>query len=238
MDSNVIKKSKNKKKVIIISVFVFLLSLIGGTFAYLIFRMNFTNHVYTDYAECFDIDYSILNDDDTSNITGTLFPSADYSGGLYGKVSIKINDACNITGQAGLKLYVDAASSDTLKSTVSAHCEDPNSLITMTEYTTSSACSSAGYTWVTAGTAFKYAVFKDSTNLSNGYINTEGADIQILTPPDWTADDYDKDTDLTLINQTLSNFYVYLWLDGELAGNTYTSLPFSGYVHASVTQVE
>ncbi len=295
MESNITKN--DKKKIIVVAIFIILITLIGGTLAYIVFGMNFTNHTYTDYAECFDIDYSILNDDDTSSIAGTLFPSIDYSGGLYGKVSLNINEKCNITGLGEINLHVDTKYK--LVSYSPRHCENPNTLETITDYTTQSTCESAGYSWVVGGSAIKYAVVSNEGIESVGDIltdkvytedkellgdaNSDGkvdnSDYQLLSNYirggevviNENVVDLDENglinaTDSTIllrfvnkneglrvnndvsfdttvysdfmVDNTKRDYTIYIWMDGELADNSYASIPFGGEISAKVVQVE
>ena len=38
------------------------------------------------------------------------------------------------------------------------------------------------------------------------------------------------------VNRTTSNYYIYIWMDGYLAGDGYENLPFGGSIHAQVVQ--
>lgn len=229
---------KNKNIILAISVICVGLLLAGGTYAYLSFAFNATNSTYNEKVECFDIVY-----DAGGNITGTLFPTAKSSDGMSGGVAMNVASTCNVSGKGTLTLTVDNATNNTLLQAVTGHCENKNTLESMTEYVqtnsdkyetrlyqTSASCTSAGGTWVTTGSALKYAVYTNSAGTGNpvakGYITSgfKGTSTPIYTNFD--------------VNSTQLNLYVFVWMDGWLIDNTYNSLPFSGNIHTTITQTE
>ena len=226
--------NKRKKILLIVGVILTCVLVVGGTYAYLTFSVSVTNGKISDSVECFEIDYSILNDasaTDSSQITGTLFPSAGPNGGLSGKVSINVNSNCKVKGTGTLYLNVDSGTSTTLVQTVAAHCEDKTTLETMKDYTTSAECTAdSSRMWVSTGTGLKYAVYSNAnatgTPLNVGYITNSdiGGDIPIYS-------DFD-------VVKTASSYYIFIWMDGYITDSTYTELPFGGYIHASVLQNE
>lgn len=223
--------NKRKKILLVVGIILACVLVVGGTYAYLTFSVSVTNGTISGNVECFEIDYSILNDDDSSQITGTLFPSAGPSGGLSGKVSININASCNVTATGTLYLNVDSGTSTALVQTVADHCENKTTLETLNDYTTSAECTAdSSRMWVSTGTGLKYAVYSNAdatgTPLDVGYITNSdiGGDIPIYS--DFTVD------------TTASSYYIFIWMDGYITDSTYTELPFGGYVHASVLQNE
>ena len=221
--------NKRKKILLVVGIILACVLVVGGTYAYLTFSVSVTNGTISGNVECFQIDYSILNDDDSSQITGTLFPSAGPSGGLSGKVSININASCNVTETGTLYLNVDSGTSTALVQTVADHCEDKITLETLNDYTTSAECTAdSSRMWVSTGTGLKYAVYSSvnatGTPLNVGYITNSdiGGDIPIYS--DFTVD------------KTASSYYIFIWMDGYITDSTYTELPFGGYIHASVLQ--
>jgi len=73
--------------------------------------------------------------------------------------------------------------------------------------------------------ALKYAVY-DSTKtnvLSSGTITATG-NKNLYTGFD--------------LSYTATTYYIYVWLDGNIADNDYVNIPFSGHIHASATQTE
>ena len=229
-DVDMMDKLKNKNVILSIIVIVVGLFIAGGTYAYLTISFNVSNSSYSGKIECFKINYNIDNGDGTKNIEGTLFPSASPNKGLSGKVSMKVDQSCNVTGTGTLKFHLDSATSSTLTKAVVAHCENANTGETLDDYETNSSCSSAGGTWVTTGTGLKYAVYNNSSAtgnaLSNGYIASSsiGSDIVI----------YDGFN----VASTQLDYYVFVWLDGYVTDDSYVSQPVSGYIHASVLQNE
>ena len=219
----------NKKKylVLVIAVVTFGLLLAGGTYAWLTFGPAIIgNNTYNGTSTCFLVDYNYENDDGTIPLGGTLFQSSAPKTGLSGKVSMAMNAECMTCGIGTIYLKVNSGTSNILYSKVNkAHCEDPNTLKTMTGYTTSSSCTTAGYSWVNNKSALKYAVYEDidSNPLSVGYIDGV-KDITIHTG--------------FSLNRIPRNFYVYVWLDGELADNKYLGVSFDGDIHLSAVQTE
>ena len=227
INNNLNYKERNIR--FIIGIIIIILLIIGGTYAYMTLAANVTNGSYVAGTTCFVIDYDITNDDGSSPIAGTMFPSSSAGGGLSGKVSLKINNNCNVNGVGTLYLNVTSADSTLIKN-VSNHCENSQTLQTMGDYTTSSTCTAqSNGKWVTSGSALKYAVYNTNSvtsstvPLSVGYVNKTGS-IKI----------YDNFS----ITKNLSTYYVYIWLDGNLSDNSYANLPFVGNVSASATQTE
>ena len=173
-----------------------------------------------------------LNGTQTNNnvgdLRGTLFPSTEITGGLFGSLAMGVNSACNITGTGTIYLHVGTESSVTLLRKTDGHCENPTTLETLTSYTSSNECLTDGNKWVTDGSALKYAVYDNAVGtgvpLSVGYITGGdiGEDISLYTGFD--------------VNSTNNRYYMFIWLDGNLTNEDYEDLPFSGYIHASVVQ--
>lgn len=173
-----------------------------------------------------------LNGTQTNNsvgdLRGTLFPSTEITGGLFGSLAMGVNSACNITGTGTIYLHVGTESSVTLLRKTNGHCENPTTLETLTSYTSSNECLTDGNKWVTDGSALKYAVYDNAMGtgvpLSVGYITGGdiGEDISLYTGFD--------------VNSTNNRYYMFIWLDGNLTNEDYEDLPFSGYIHASVVQ--
>lgn len=162
------------------------------------------------------------------DLTGTLFPTTNITGGLFGSLAMGVNSACNITGTGTIYLHVGTESSVTLLRKTDGHCENPTTLETLTSYTSSNECLTDGNKWVTDGSALKYAVYDNAMGtgvpLSVGYITGGdiGEDISLYTGFD--------------VNSTNNRYYMFIWLDGNLTNEDYEDLPFSGYIHASVVQ--
>lgn len=173
-----------------------------------------------------------LNGTQTNNsvgdLRGTLFPSTEITGGLFGSLAMGVNSVCNITGTGTIYLHVGTESSVTLLRKTDGHCENPTTLETLTSYTSSNECLTDGNKWVTDGSALKYAVYDNAMGtgvpLSVGYITGGdiGEDISLYTGFD--------------VNSTNNRYYMFIWLDGNLTNEDYEDLPFSGYIHASVVQ--
>lgn len=170
----------------------------------------------------------VQNGGDAGDLTGTLFPSTEITGGLFGSLAMGVNSACNITGTGTIYLHVGTESSVTLLRKTDGHCENPTTLEALTSYTSSNECLTDGNKWVTDGSALKYAVYDNAMGtgvpLSVGYITGGdiGEDISLYTGFD--------------VNSTNNRYYMFIWLDGNLTNEDYEDLPFSGYIHASVVQ--
>lgn len=205
------------------------LLIIGGTYAYLSRGANVTNGNYNTRVECFKVNYDIGNEDNTQNITGTLFPSADALGGLSGRVSLAIDSSCDVTGSGKLYIHINDTTSSELLKTVDAHCENSLTLETIDDKKDSDSCTAeTNGSWVTAGTGIKYAIFSSGNTtgapLKKGYITQSdiGTDLEV----------YSEFT----VSEVISKFDIYIWQDGYITDETYAGLPFSGYIHAEVTQ--
>ena len=223
-------KTTNKSVILAIIVILFGLGIAGGTYAFLTLSLNVVDGVYNVGSHCFLIDYGIDNGDGTQNIEGTMFPSSGPVGGLDGKVSLKISDSCSLVGNGTVKLHINSETSNKFTTVGAAHCENPNTLETMHDYTTSGSCTSNSGSWTSTTTPLKYAVYTTNdttgTPIAKGYIVSGdiGNDKTILSNID--------------VNRVLKEYYIYFWLDGYMTDNTYVELPFSGYISAEATQKE
>lgn len=219
-----------KNKNIILSIVVIMVGLLfaGGTFAFLSMTLNVVNGEVGGKVECFLFDYNVNNDDGTQDITGTLFPTAGPSNGLFGRVRINMNSECNISGIGTLYLKVNEGTSTMFGNIASSHCENSTTLMTMNDNKDEGSCVSAGGNWVSNGTVLKYAVYStnntDNTPLNVGYFDSDAIGSQIVL--------YDGFN----VNHTQQSYYIYLWLDGYLTDNSYTNLPFNGSIEAKVVQ--
>ncbi len=221
----------DKKKALLLSMLVIFIgvAVAGGTFAWFNSQVVVSDGNYSGVTDCFLIDYNINNDDNTQDITGTLFPSSGplRPGTLGGKVSMKINNNCTISGEGTLKMQINSGTGAVFGTTVAAHCENPTTLETLNDYKTSSDCTSHSGSWVTNGTALKYAIYEDDTTgdpVSVGYVTSSmiGANTPVHTG--------------FSVTKTERVFYIYLWLDGYNSDNTYNNVPFSGNINAYAKQ--
>lgn len=194
------------------------------------------NYIYRDLNGDGEIDNSdanmflrcVNNKLNQGDLTGTLFPSTEITGGLFGSLAMGVNSACSITGTGTIYLHVGTESSVTLLRRTDGHCENSTTLETLPNYTSSSDCLTDGNKWVSDGSALKYAVYDNAAGtgvpLSAGYITGGdiGEDIPLYTGFD--------------VSSTNTRYYMFIWLDGNLTNEDYEDLPFSGYIHASVVQ--
>ncbi len=154
------KDIKNKKLIIaMIIVTLICLGVAGATYAYLTLATNVTNAAYNLGTHCFTIDYNINNVDGSQDITGTLFPSGTVTGGLTGRVGMKINNNCDINGIGTIKLHINGnnATSATLTSSANSYCEDRSTLEPMTGNdapSTKADCDTAGGRWQSYGESY------------------------------------------------------------------------------------
>ena len=223
---NNIKFIKNKNIIIIIVIVLLTMAVIGGTYAYMRLSIDITNNTLAYNTTCFDIVYDA--DNDNTPITGTLVPSSGPSGGLSGKISLGLDEKCTgIDAYGNFILNIDN-SSNILFQTVNAHCENSNTLRTLIKYTDKESCESNNGKWVTDGTAFKYAIYNtnsiDSMTLPlvTGYLNSSSNSVI-----------YEN---AAILNETV-DYYVYIWLDGNLSDNSYANQSFNGNVSVSVLQI-
>ena len=214
----------SKKKAIYIFILVIALGLlvVGGTYAYLIISVNVTNGNYVHGTACFNINYE---DDTSSMINGVLFPVATYNDGISGSIAIGIDESCGIDARGNIYMNVVSASS-TLVQTVSAHCENSKTLETLTSYTDSSSCTSqTNGIWVTNGSALKYALVNENSTEPYlvGYIKGTGKTTLYSN---------------FLLSTTKERYHLYIWLDGNLSDNSYTSLKVMADMTADATVVD
>ena len=226
MDIKDNKKSETKQTLfLVLGIFLVSMFIIGGTYAYMTLSIDINNNTIAYNTTCFDIVYDA--DNDSTPITGTLIPSSGPGGGLNGKISLGLSASCkNIDAYGTFNLDVTSGS-DILFQTVDAHCENSQTLRTLTKYTDSTSCeASANGKWVTGGTALKYAVYttnnitSTTVPIKTGYIKSNGI-IPIYK-------------NFPVLNETV-NYYFYVWLDGNLTDNTYASQSFVGGISASAS---
>ena len=254
----------NKKKLLmlIVAVVVSVVFLSGTTFAFLIFG-NATILGHASFkSECFVVDYGIENDDGTFDITGTLLQTGGPKTGLSGKVEVSVKEECSVVGEGAIILNVlsadypllhsvdycqnpntlervkDYTSSSSCESAgyrwvKKDHCENQHTLQTMKNYTTESDCESAGYMWVRNKSALKYAVYEDlnSYPIAVGYVSKAGR-INLHAGIDLT------DENGIILYGTKVPYYVYIWLDGEVADNSYAGVDFRGKIEFEAEQIE
>lgn len=124
--------------VILICVICLGLLLTGGTYAWLVFEgITVGENKATTNTTNFIVDY-------TSSLSGMLFPSKTYKGGLSGTITAKINDNSSVSSATGsLYLYADSKTSSILY-------EGTKDL----------------------GIALKYAVYDGNTKLASGTVNS------------------------------------------------------------------
>lgn len=214
----------NKKKLYgtLIAVIFFAVIVIGATFAWLTYSFNATNGVYNTATVCFDISSA-----EGQDINATLDYTTNPIGGVNTSIAMGLQSSCVISANGTISINVASTTSATLYSTSEAHCENPNTLETLYNYETSSSCETNNGTWVTTGTALKYAIYDISNPTSNttpikvGYINQSGDNLLYET---------------TLKIGATDTYYIYFWLDGELINENYMDLSFGGHVHANATQ--
>lgn len=225
--------SNNKNILLAVTIFLFGLLVIGGTYAYLTFSVVAKNNVFSYDTTCFDITYDTTGEDNYTDssgnnymIAGTLFPSSGPSGGLVGQVSIGIKESCNVNALGNIYLNINNTSSK-LFNDVEAHCENSQTLKTMTEYTTEDSCNAAtNGTWVTTGNPLKYAIYNttdESVPIKVGYINKLG-EINIY-----------KDF---IVSGGVSNYNIYIWLDGNITDNSYGNLSLEASMTAELIQAD
>lgn len=253
---------KNRKIVYVLLILTVLFTLIGGTFAYLNFTFEATNSNYVSETHCFQIDYTINNENSGQDITGTLFPSANPTGGLNGRVGLKTNNNCELNGIGTLKLHIndsiDSTSFTKLTTKASSYCRSRKTgeAVNLSE----SECTEAGNRWIDIPTSYcentntleymkDYTTSSDCTSNGGTWV-TNGSPLKYavynnvdLTTPVSVGHiiSTDRGTDMTIFDNFMviseqKYYHIYIWLDGNLTDNTFEELPFSGYILSSVTQ--
>lgn len=257
-------KDRNIKILIIASIAIIGISIMGGTYAYLTMGVNVVNGTYNNVGTyCLDINYSVNNVDNTQDITGTLFPSGTINKGLNGRVGIKTASGCAPTAKGLLKLHVDGSTDPQLTTPASSYCESRSTLEPLTEYTTESACTTAGGRWRGYGDPYcenpntlerllDYTTESDCNSHSGSWtsggsplkyavFNTTEANATPVSVGKINTTDIGREitiyNDFT-ITTTQAYYYIYIWLDGYLTDNTHTSLPFVGSINAEAGLTE
>lgn len=223
----------NKKKyvILVVAVISFGLLLVGGTYAWLISNDVTVNGSSNGVTTNFYAVYDFTNDDGSISetaITGTLMQTSYPKGGLHGKISMRHSETSGTDAIGSILMTVGSGTASKLYSSVAAHCERATTLESLKVYEDESSCTSAGNIWVAGGSALKYAVYKDSvsTPVSVGYVDG----VKTITIRDNFVLGADPDHPQI--------YYLYIWLDGELADSSYASLTFSGNIHLKADQVE
>ena len=91
----------------IIGVIAFIAVIAGATYAWFTWTSS-PDKLWRMQTGCFDIVYAKGTD-----ISGSLVPSSNYTGGKSTSVTININTKCTITGKATLKLTTNATATAT-----------------------------------------------------------------------------------------------------------------------------
>ena len=252
---------KNKSILLVVAILLIGLSLAGGTYAYLTMAASITNGNYNTQTTCFNIDYNISNEGSGQDISGTLFPSANASGGLSGRVGLKANASCGLNGLGTLKLHINSSTSSNLMTSASSYCQDRKTLEPISGITTESACTTAGGRWRGYGDAYcesnstleRLTTPTDSESCTSAggtwktggsplkyavYDNNAGTGIPL-------AKGYIESTDINtdkviydnfIIDTNQKYYYIFIWIDGYLVDNAINDLPFSGSISANANQ--
>ena len=252
---------KNKSILLVVAILLIGLSLAGGTYAYLTMAASITNGNYNTQTTCFNIDYNISNEGSGQDITGTLFPSANASGGLSGRVGLKANASCALNGLGTLKLHINSTTSSSLMTSASSYCQDRKTLEPISGITTEEACTTAGGRWRGYGDAYCESnstlerlttpTDSESCTSAGGTWKTGGSPLKYAvydnnagtgTP---LSKGYIESTDINndkviydnfVIDTNQKYYYIFIWIDGYLVDNAINNLPFSGYINASAEQ--
>ena len=252
---------KNKSILLVITILLIGLSLAGGTYAYLTMAASVTNGNYNTQTTCFNIDYNISNEGSGQDISGTLFPSANASGGLSGRVGLKANASCGLNGLGTLKLHINSTTSSSLMTSASSYCQDRKTLEPISGITTESACTTTGGRWRGYGDAYCESkstlerlttpTDSESCTSAGGTWKTGGSPLKYAVydnnagTGEPLSKGYIESTDINtdkviydnfIITSTQKYYYIFIWIDGYLVDNAINNLPFSGYINASAEQ--
>ena len=147
-------------------------------------------------------------------------------------ISIGINEGCNIVAKGKIELVINSISSK-LYATTTAHCENTETLETLTNYNNQTNCeTNEGNTvltrvWTTDA-ALKYAIYQETFSgipIKVGRINQSTGTIIL-------HDNFQLNVGSS------TKYYIIIWLDGNIADSEYVSQSFSGYIKASAIQQE
>lgn len=252
----------NFKKNIILTILVIFVGLVtaGGTYAWLTNSVNVTNGVHNVGMHCFLIDYNINNVSGGQDITGTLFPSENASGGLNGRVGLKTSSSCNVNGTGTLKLHVNAANNSLLTNS-SSYCESRKTMEPISGITTKADCDAAGERWRGYGDSYcenpntlaRMTDYTDSSSctshsgtwktggspLKYAVYNNSGASGTPLSVGAIVSSDVGNDKvilDNIAITSIQQYYYIYVWLDGYLIDDSVAEYTFNAYISASAIQ--
>ena len=217
----------DKKKLIglIIGIILFAALIVGATFAWLTYSINVTNGNYNVETSCFDVNY-----ENGADISGTLNMVANPLNGRSTTISIGINEGCNIVAKGKIELVINSISSK-LYATTTAHCENTETLETLTNYNNQTNCeTNEGNTvltrvWTTDA-ALKYAIYQETFSgipIKVGRINQSTGTIIL-------HDNFQLNVGSS------TKYYIIIWLDGNIADSQYVNQSFSGYIKASAIQ--
>lgn len=213
---------RNDSKYLIILILFFLL-FVGSFYTFFSYNYNPKKDNYSEKFECLKVNYSNLNENDNEKIVGILNPSINSRYGLSGMVSVGIDESCNIRATGLIYIHINSNISDMLFQNVEEHCENSLTLETIDKYNNSNLCTENNGIWVKDGVAFKYAVYNNDINgnpLQVGYITKENIDKDILI-----YENFD-------VSYMMSNYYVYIWIDGNLVN--YKKLELDAYMYAKI----
>ena len=251
------------KKNIYLSILVIFIGLVfaGATFAYLTRNAELTNENHVVNSECFLIDYNVNNENGTKDITGTLFPTGKASGGLNGRVGLKINNSCNMYGTGTLKMHINNTTNSDLTRSISSYCISRSTLEKIDGITTKAACEAENVKgrWMGYGDSYcenpntleRIDTTEENCTSSGGTWTTGGSPLKYavysnstgtgnpLRVGHITSSDIGNDIilkDDILVGNTQKYYYIYVWLDGYMTDNTFNNMPFSGYINASAIQ--
>ena len=254
--------NKEFRKSIILTICVIFVGLMaaGGTYAWLSNSVNVTNGVHNVSMHCFLIDYNINNVSGGQEITGTMFPSENASGGLNGRVGLKTNSSCNVNGEGTLKIHVNSANNALLTNSAS-YCESRKTMEKIDGITTKAACDTAGGRWRGYGDSYcenpdtlaRLTDYTDNTtcNSNGGVWKTGGSPLKYavydnasltgtpLSVGTIVSSDVGNDKiilDGVSITSTQKYYYIYVWLDGYLIDDSVAEFTFNAYISASAIQ--
>ena len=254
---------KTKTFVLIFLVVVFSLAIAGATWAFLTRDIEMTNQNHAINSECFLIDYNVNNENGTKDITGTLFPTGKASGGLSGRVGLKINSSCNMYGTGTLKMHINATTNQDLTRSISSYCISRSTLEKINGINSKSACEAENVKgrWMGYGDSYcenpntleRIDVKEEDCTSSGGIWTTGGSPLKYsvynttdttqapikvghITSNDIGSDIVLKD-DISVIKQE-KYYYIYVWLDGYMNDDTFNDKSFSGFINASAIQRE
>lgn len=235
-------RTKNAKLIgTIIGIIAFVILIAGATYAWFTWRSSSINISGT--SGCFVIDYGISKEIGATSVA-PLKLGTSYSDGLIAEVTAKINSSCTgVTGKGTLYLNTNiegtspAILKGALKYHVIASTTKENDVVENPTVKNSQAKSSTSDKLTGGGLGSS-----EIGGTEIGGVEIGGGDIGDATQEQFKTGVITSTgklailTNIDLDTLTTRRYTVYVWIDGEIADNTYADATYSGYISLEATQ--